>query len=278
MKIACVQMNAGRDIGANLAASAELIRAAAGQEARLIATPENTTMIEPVRAEALARTPDEAHHPGLPFYAQLAKETGRFLLIGSMPVKLAPDRLANRSYLFAPDGTVLARYDKIHLFDVALKGGETYRESDQIRPGGQAVLAELPEARLGMTICYDLRFAALYRALAQAGADILSVPAAFTVPTGEAHWHVLLRARAIETGSFVIAPAQCGTHAEGRRTYGHSLIVGPWGDIRAEAGNEPGVILAECDIEDVRAARRMIPALRHDRAFTGPAALRSVAE
>jgi predicted amidohydrolase len=218
----------------------------------------------------LARTPREADHPAIPFYAGLAKETGAWLLIGSLAVKLDDATLANRSYLLAPSGAIAARYDKIHMFDVDLAGGESYRESATYRPGRQAVLTDLPWARLGMTICYDMRFAYLYRALAKAGAQVITVPAAFTVPTGRAHWHVLLRARAIETGCFVVAAAQCGTHDNGRKTYGHSLIVSPWGEILAEAGEEPGVIVAEIDVAKVEEARRAVPSIEHDRAFELP--------
>jgi len=187
-------------------------------------------------------------------------------------VRVAEDKAANRSILLDPAGRIAARYDKIHMFDVNVPDGQSYRESRAFRPGDVAVLADLPWGRLGLTVCYDLRFPYLYRALAQAGASFLSVPSAFTKLTGEAHWHVLLRARAIETGCFVFAPAQCGTHAEGRQTYGHSLIVAPWGEVLADGGEAPGVVLAEIDPARVDTARSMVPALRHDRRFTGPEA------
>jgi predicted amidohydrolase len=193
-------------------------------------------------------------------------------LIGSMQIKIDATACANRSFLFDPQGRVVARYDKIHMFDVDLDGGESYRESRRFRAGDRAVLADTPWGKIGLTVCYDVRFAYLYRALAQAGASFIAVPSAFTVPTGKAHWSTLLRARAIETGCFVFAPAQCGLHAEGRRTYGHSLIVAPWGDVLAEAGEEPGVIHADIDPAKVEEARRMVPALRHDRRFSGPEA------
>lgn len=270
MKVALVQLNSTRDITSNLTSSEKLIRMAANTGADFIATPENTTSIEPDRKAALANTPEESDHPGVPFYSNLAKDLRKWLLIGSMPVKVKNDKLANRCFLFDPAGQIAARYDKIHLFDVDLKAGESYRESDQIDPGKEAVIANTPWCGIGFSICYDVRFAALYRALAQAGASILTVPAAFTVPTGKAHWHVLLRARAIETGSFVLAPAQCGIHAEGRKTYGHSLIINPWGEVLAEGGEEPGIIYADLNLQDVIEARRMIPALRHDRSFTKP--------
>ena len=233
-------------------------------------TPENTTLIEPNRGRQLAKTPAEEAHPGVPHFAALAKELGIWLLIGSMPVRADEKRIANRSFLFDPKGAIVARYDKIHMFDVDLPNGETYRESNGVRPGGQGVVAQTPWGAIGLTICYDVRFAYLHRALAQAGAVMLTVPAAFTVPTGQAHWHVLLRARAIETGCFVFAPAQTGEHAEGRLTYGHSLIVAPWGEVLADAGDKPGYIVADIDLERVQKARSMVPALRHDREFQRP--------
>lgn len=269
-------MTAGREIGPNLDQAGMLIRQAAKAGAQLIMTPENTSIIEPNKALAVEKGLPEGSHPGLPFFSALAKELGVWLLIGSMAIKLDSGKLANRSFLFGPDGRVQARYDKVHMFDVDLANGETYRESATMQAGESAVVAETPWGGLGLTICYDVRFAYLHRALAQAGASFLTVPAAFTVPTGEAHWHVLLRARAIETGCFVFAPAQCGTHAEGRKTYGHSLIVAPWGEILADAGREPGFIVAEIDTAKVQAARAMVPALRHDRQFSPPASLAAV--
>jgi deaminated glutathione amidase len=269
-KAACVQMNSAAEIAPNLESASALIRAAAGAGAQLVMTPENTTLIEPNRARSLAKTPPEDAHPGVPHFAALAKELGIWLLIGSMPVRADDKRIANRSFLFDPNGAVAARYDKIHMFDVDLPNGETYRESNGVRPGEQAVVASTPWGGLGLTICYDVRFGYLHRALAHAGAVMLTVPAAFTVPTGQAHWHVLLRARAIETGCYVFAPAQTGEHAEGRLTYGHSLIVSPWGEVLADAGNKPGFIIADVDVEQVQKARSMVPALRHDREFQRP--------
>lgn len=282
-KVACVQLNAARDIAPNIEAASRLIREARRAGADFILTPENTGMIEPKRGLLLEKVRSEAEHPGIPAFSALAAELGVWLLIGSMQIKLDATHCANRSLLFDPTGAIAARYDKIHMFDVELAAGESYRESATFRPGSAAVVADLPWGRLGLSVCYDLRFAYLYRALAHAGASFLTVPAAFTVPTGSAHWHVLLRARAIETGSFVFAPAQCGTHAEGRKTYGHSLIVAPWGEILAEAGDEPAVITAEIDPAKVLEARGMVPALRHDRTFSGPepskaSPLRTVAE
>jgi predicted amidohydrolase len=270
VKFACVQMTAGPEVGPNLDAAAALIREAAAGGAKFIFTPENTSIIEPNREQALAKSFTEDEHPGLPYFSKLAKQLGVWLLIGSMPIRVEAERLANRSFLIDDQGRIIARYDKIHLFDVDLPNGEVYRESERIRPGSQAVLAPTPWGTLGMTVCYDLRFPQLYRDLAHAGASIISIPAAFTVPTGEAHWHVLLRARAIETGAFVFAPAQCGTHAGGRRTYGHSLIVAPWGEILAEAGETPGTIATVIDFSQVAAARNMIPSLRHDRDYARP--------
>jgi predicted amidohydrolase len=236
-------------------------------------TPEVSDMIEPRRALRLEKAREEGAHPMLAAFRDLARETGAYLLLGSIVVRVpGEERLGNRSFLIAPDGAILARYDKIHMFDVELAGGESYRESAAFRPGDAAVLAALPWGVLGITVCYDLRFPQLYRALAQAGADFLSIPSAFTVPTGQAHWHVLLRARAIENGCFVFAPAQWGEHAEGRKTYGHALIVAPWGEVLAEAADGPGFILAEIDPAKVAEARRSVPALGHDRAFAPPRA------
>ena len=269
-KAACVQLNSAPEIAPNLESASVLIRAAAGAGAQLVMTPENTTLIEPNRGRALAKTPPEEAHPGVPHFAALAKELGLWLLIGSMPVRADDKRIANRSFMFDPNGVVVARYDKIHMFDVDLPNGETYRESNGVRPGEQAVVASTPWGGLGLTICYDVRFGYLHRALAHAGAVLLTVPAAFTVPTGQAHWHVLLRARAIETGCYVFAPAQTGEHAEGRLTYGHSLIVSPWGEVLADAGEKPGFIIADVDLDEVQKARSMVPALRHDREFQRP--------
>ena len=267
LRVACVQVNAGTEIAENLTAAGDLIRRARDAGASFIATPENVGMIVQGRDKVLARVRPEAEHPGFPFFADLARETGAWLLAGSLGVLLEDGRVANRSVLFDGQGRVAARYDKIHMFDVDLKAGESYRESATFRPGERAVVAATPWGGLGMTVCYDVRFAYLYRALAQAGASILTVPSAFTVPTGSAHWHVLLRARAIETGCFVLAPAQTGTHDAGRRTYGHSLIVSPWGEVLADAGEEVGIVVADLDLDRVAEARRMIPALTHDRSF-----------
>lgn len=269
--VACVQTSSAREVADSLAQVMPLVREARAQGADLICTPENVALLEPVRALKFAKAEPEEGHRALAAFRGLARETGAWLLVGSLAIKVAAERLANRSYLLGPDGAVVAKYDKLHLFDVDLPTGESHRESATIAPGDRAVLAPTPWGPLGMSVCYDLRFAYLYRALAKAGALYLAVPSAFTVPTGQAHWHILQRARAIETGCFVFAPAQCGTHAEGRRTYGHSLIVAPWGEILAEAGEAPAVILARIDPALAQAARAAIPALTHDRAFLAPA-------
>jgi predicted amidohydrolase len=267
---ACVQINAQREFEPNISVIGDLVRRARNAGASFILTPEISAMFEPKRELHLAKARDEGENPALAAFRALAAETGAWLLIGSMAIKIAEARLANRSFLIAPDGVIAARYDKIHMFDVDLKNGESYRESALYQPGEASVLAALPWGVLGMTVCYDLRFPYLYRALAQAGADFLSIPSAFTVPTGRAHWHVLQRARAIENACFVFAPAQWGEHAEGRKTYGHSLIVDPWGEILADAGEGVGFVTAEIDPVKIAEARRMVPSLRHDRAVATP--------
>ena len=276
-RAACVQLTSDRDPKKTFPAAAALIREAAAGGASLVMTPEVTPMLEPRGRLVLEKVRPEAADEWLPRYRSLARETGAWLLLGSMAVKVGEERCANRSLLIDPGGAVVARYDKIHMFDVDLEGGESYRESRRYRPGGEAVVADTPWGRIGMTVCYDMRFPSLYRDLAQAGADYLTVPSAFARPTGSAHWHVLLRARAIETGCFVFAPAQCGEHAEGRKTFGHSLIVDPWGEVLADGGKEPGVVAAEIDPARVREARRMVPSLGHDRPYTPPGKLREYA-
>jgi predicted amidohydrolase len=219
------------------------------------------------RDQMLAATSPEESDPSLGGFRTLARDLGLWLHIGSLAIKVSPERAANRSFLIDPGGEIVSRYDKIHMFDVDLAGGESYRESRSYRPGDQAVVAELPWGRLGLTICYDLRFPMLHRALAEAGASFLAIPAAFTKQTGEAHWHVLMRARAIENTAFVFAAAQGGHHEDGRDTFGHSLIVDPWGRILAEGGTEPAVVLAKIDTADVAGARAKIPSLQHGRRF-----------
>ena len=268
-KAACVQLRSSDDVAENIRDTARLVREAASQGATFVATPENTTLMAPDGGAKLAHSHDEAHDPALPVFSALAKELNIWLLIGSLAIKVSDTKTANRSFLFAPDGSIAARYSKLHLFDVTLASGEAYRESDTVEGGGEAVLAKTSLGVLGLSICYDVRFPHLYRRLAQNGAFLFTVPSAFTVPTGQAHWHVLLRARAIENGAFVIAPAQGGLHANGRKTYGHSLIVSPWGEILAEAGTDPGVIMAEIDPALSVQARARVPSLLHDRAYTG---------
>lgn len=268
IKVACVQMRSGTSVAQNIAAAEVLIRDAAGQGAELIATPEMTTLLVRQAGAAWENSTSEDADPGLAAFRKLAKELGVTLLIGSIAVRAEGNKCANRSMLIRPDGEVAGRYDKIHMFDVQLNAGNIYRESDSYAAGASAVVADLPAAKLGMTICYDVRFPELFRQLALAGAQIIAVPAAFTRITGEAHWHILLRARAIETGCFIIAPAQGGKHQDGRETFGHSLIIDPWGEILAEGGTEPGVITATLDLAKVDEVRGKIPSLQHARPFT----------
>jgi len=269
-RAACVQLRSSDDVAENVRAASDLIREAKGKGAEFVATPENTTLMAPDGGAKLERSFPEDRDPALPAFAALAEELGIWLLIGSLAIKVSESKTANRSFLFDPKGRIAARYDKIHLFDVDLPSGEKYRESNTVAGGDRAMLADLPWGKAGLTICYDLRFPQLYRRLAQSGAFLHTVPSAFTETTGKAHWHVLLRARAIENGAFVIAPAQGGTHANGRRTYGHSLIVAPWGEILAEGGVDPGVIIADIDPALAADARARVPNLKHDRAFEGP--------
>jgi predicted amidohydrolase len=269
---ACIQMRSGTEPEANLAAATALVREAAGQGATLIATPEMTNLLDIRPGMARPKVRPEAKDESLPAFRALAGELGITLLIGSLAITLedgADDRFANRSFLIGPDGGVIARYDKIHMFDVEVGDGQNYRESRAYRPGETAVLAAAPFGKLGLTICYDVRFPHLHRALAKAGADVLTIPAAFTRVTGEAHWHILVRARAIETGCFVIAPAQAGKHEDGRETFGHSLIVSPWGEVLAEgSATEPGIVMADIDLAEVAKARGRIPALGNEQVFS----------
>ena len=266
-RAACVQLRSSDDVNDNVRAASALIREAKAQGAAFIATPENTTLMAPDGGAKLAQSFSESHDPALPKFAALAEELGVWLLIGSLAIKVSDTKTANRSFLIDPKGRITARYDKIHLFDVDLPSGEKYRESNTVAGGDTAVLADTPWGKLGLSICYDMRFPQLYRALAKKGAFALTAPSAFTETTGKAHWHVLLRARAIENGAFVIAPAQGGLHANGRKTYGHSLIIAPWGEILAEAGVDPCVIVADIDPEASKDARTRIPNLQHDRPF-----------
>jgi predicted amidohydrolase len=276
-RAATVQMNSGIDVKANVADAERLIRAAAADGAEYVLTPEMTTILDKDRERLLARIDFEETDPSLKRFRSLAEKLGIHVHIGSMAIKLAAPAsspgqaaVANRSFLIGPDGGILARYDKIHMFDVDLAGGESYRESRLYRPGNAATVADLPWGRLGLSVCYDVRFPNLYHTLARSGSTVIAIPAAFTKTTGEAHWHVLIRARAIETGSFIVAGAQGGHHEDGRDTYGHSMIVDPWGKILAEAGTEPGFIVADIDPEQSALVRGRIPALANARSFSGP--------
>jgi len=263
-KAACVQMRGKRDPAENLEDAIRMIREAAKAGATYVQTPEISNIVNRDRPALLAAIRTEADDPMLKALSALAKELGITIHIGSLAIKNG-DKVANRAFMIGQDGGLLARYDKLHLFDVDLPNGETWRESNTFTGGVEAVAVDLPEARLGMAICYDVRFPYLFRALADAGCSILSAPACFTKQTGEAHWSVLQRARAIENGAFMISAAQAGLHEDGRETYGHSIIVDPWGKVLAEAGNEPGIIMAEIDLAAVGDARGKIPALRHTR-------------
>ncbi|MCX5581236.1 carbon-nitrogen hydrolase family protein [Kaistia terrae] len=269
-KAACVQMRSGRSVAANVDDAEALIRAAAAAGAGYVLTPEMTTILDRDKEALLASIGPEEIDPSLQRFREIARELGIHLHIGSMAIKLADDHIANRSFLIAPNGAIIGRYDKIHMFDVDLSGGESYRESATYRAGDTAIVADLPWTKIGLTICYDVRFPALHRTLAKAGASILAVPAAFTKKTGEAHWHVLLRSRAIETGSYIAAAAQAGHHEDGRDTYGHSMIIDPWGKILAEADDQPGFIIAEIDPAFSASARLAIPALVNARDFALP--------
>jgi len=272
-RLGCVQVNAGDDMAANLDAAEGFARAAARAGAQLIGFPENVAFMAPDGVGVREAARPEADHPALVRFKALARELEAWLVVGSLGIAGADNdgRVANRSFVIDATGQVMSSYDKIHMFDVVLSGGESYRESSTFCPGARAVVTDTPFGRLGLTICYDVRFPYLYRALAQAGAELIAVPAAFTRTTGVAHWHTLLRARAIETGAYIFAPAQCGTHPRGRQTYGHSLIVNPWGEVLADGGDEPGFICADIDLARVAQVRAQIPALTHDRDFTGPA-------
>jgi deaminated glutathione amidase len=266
-KVALIQMRSGLEPEANLAAVLAGIDEAKRGGADYVQTPEMTNVLENNRERLFTKIFDEEHDPTLATLREVARKLSIYIHLGSLAVKATPEKAANRAFLIDRNGDIAARYDKIHMFDVDLAGGESYRESNTYRPGDLAVVADLPWGRLGLTVCYDLRFPALYRALAEAGASFLAIPSAFTKQTGEAHWHVLMRARAIENGSFVFAAAQGGRHEHGRDTFGHSLVVDPWGKIIAEGGAEPGVIFADIDPAQVAAARGRIPSLSHGRRF-----------
>jgi predicted amidohydrolase len=266
-KAAMIQMRAGLMPAANVDAAARLIERAKTDGASYVQTPEMTNVLAAKREQLFATIVEEEKDASLAAFRDLARRHRIILHVGSLAVRLSPDRAANRAFLIDPQGEIIARYDKIHMFDVNLANGESYRESNNYTPGESAIVADLPWGRLGLTICYDLRFPALYRALAEAGASYLAIPSAFTKQTGESHWHVLNRARAIENGCFVFAAAQGGKHENGRETFGHSLIIDPWGRVLAEGGTEPGVVMAEIDPAEVATARSRISSLQHGRRF-----------
>jgi deaminated glutathione amidase len=266
-KVGLIAMRSGRDPQGNLDAVLAAIDQAKRAGADYVQTPEMTNIMEIKRERLFANIFADENDPTLATLREVARKLGIYIHIGSLAIKASPEKAVNRSFLIDRKGDVAARYDKIHMFDVDLGGGESYRESNTYRAGELAVVADLPWGRLGLTVCYDLRFPALYRALAEAGASFFAIPAAFTRQTGEAHWHVLMRARAIENGCFVLAAAQGGRHENGRETFGHSLVVDPWGRIVAEGGTEPGVVLAEIDPAEAAAARAKIPSLHHGRRF-----------
>ena len=265
--VACVQNCATNDLDANLHKVAALIRSAKDAGASLIVLPEFFCNLEPGDGNYYEAGYTAEDHPALARMRTLAAELASWLVLGSIPVRAAAPKVFNRCFVVDPHGAVTATYDKIHLFDVAIKDGQNYRESNAVAAGEQAVVTALPWGKLGLSICYDVRFPHLYRQLAQAGADFITIPAAFTAKTGAAHWHTLVRGRAIETGCYVFAPGQCGTRPWGRQTYGHSLIVDPWGTVLADGGEDEGFVLAEVDPARVVATRRMIPSLHHDRHF-----------
>jgi predicted amidohydrolase len=269
-KVALVQTNSKAEPADNIAEVGALIRQAKADGADLITTPEIVGMLAKSKADSFARVKPEEEHEVLAAFRGLAAELGVWILIGSISIKLSDDKMANRSFLVNPTGDIVARYSKIHMFDVQVGDGRVYRESSTYQPGEQAVLVDTPWGVAGMTICYDIRFPYLYRSLAQAGAKMIFAPAAFTKVTGQAHWHVLQRARAIENGCFIISPAQWGTHADGRETYGHSIVVAPWGEVLADAGEGVGVTMAEIDLSLVDAARTKVPSLTHDRDYGDP--------
>ncbi len=267
---ACVQVNASDDMNGNIATIVGMATEARQQGADMVFLPENAVLMTWGRANILANAFPEDEHPGLIALKALARDTGLWVHGGTLHVRIG-ERAANRTLVISPDGMIVGRYDKIHMFDVSLANGETYRESATFEAGSALSTVALPWGVLGLSVCYDIRFPQLYRALAHAGADIITIPAAFTRTTGEAHWHVLQRARAMENACWVISPAQTGTHANNRQTFGHAVIVDPWGTVVADAGTEPGLIMAEIDMSQVAEVRAMIPSLGHDRPFSLPA-------
>ncbi|EAV45864.1 hypothetical protein SIAM614_24632 [Stappia aggregata IAM 12614] len=266
---ACIQLRSGKTISDNADAAESLIRAATKDGAQFVQTPEMSNVLVRSRQELQERISDAEDDLFLKRARALAADLGIYLHLGSLAVLAGNGKIANRAFLIEPDGNILAVYDKIHMFDVDLPNGESWRESATYEPGTQTVIADLPFAKVGMAVCYDIRFPAIFRTQARVGAQVLTAPAAFTRQTGEAHWHVLQRARAIENGAFVISAAQGGTHEDGRETYGHSLIVDPWGSVIAELDHdEPGYVLAEIDTEAVAKARQRIPAIANERGFS----------
>lgn len=280
---ACLQMRSGKTVSDNVDTVVRLAREAKDSGASFLQTPEMTNVLVRSREELFDIILPEEADPALAAFQELAHALGVWLHVGSLAIRLEGDRAANRAFVIDPDGEITARYDKIHMFDVDLPNGESWRESQTYRPGEQAIVADLPWGRLGLTICYDVRFPTLHRALAEHGAEVIASPAAFTKQTGEAHWNILLRARAIETGSFVIAAAQGGRHEDGRETFGHSLIVDPWGRVLAEGGAEPCVVMAEIDLDKSPDTRKKIPSLENGRRFgvvpasNAPAVLHDIA-
>lgn len=269
--VALVQPESGNDMKKNIAAAERYVRQAAAKGAELILLPENVALMCGNQKELVANTHEEKNHPGLKAFRQLAKELGVWLVIGSLGVySPAVRKFYNRSFVLNNKGEVTARYDKIHLFDATLPGGERYGESARYKHGARAVVAHTPWGGIGLSVCYDVRFPHLYRSLAKAGAVMLAVPAAFTHTTGQAHWHILLRARAIENGCFVLAPGMTGQHPGGRKTFGHSLAVDPWGRVLADAKAKKGIVLATLDLNEVGKVRQMLPSLTHDRHFLLP--------
>jgi deaminated glutathione amidase len=266
-RVACLQMQTGNDLATNLDTVQTMARAAARDGARFVLTPEYTLMMDGSGRVMRERALEADGRPALPGLQALAKELSVWLLVGSLTLKTDADRIANRSYLIAADGSVVASYDKIHMFDVTLPDGKVIRESSAYCPGERATIADTPWGKIGLTVCYDLRFPHLYRALAKAGARYLTIPSSFQRATGKVHWHTLIKARAIENACFVFAPAMCGEHPGNRTTYGHSLIVDPWGDVLADGGDQPGIIYADIDPARVDRVRSMLPSLEHDREF-----------
>lgn len=268
-KAACIQLNSDNQMRRNIASAEKWLRQAQREGAALVALPENAVMMAKDKEEAKAYAFSESEHPALQAFRKLAEELKLWILVGSLGIKIKDnEKYFNRSYLISDHGEIAAKYDKIHLFDVALTNGEQHKESSRIEPGKEAVVAKTPFAALGLTICYDLRFPQLFRSLAKKGAECITVPAAFTEYTGQAHWEVLLRARAIENGCYILAPAMTGTHPANRQTHGHSMIIDPWGKVLADAGKEEGVIVAEIDTDYVKEIRASLPSLTHDRDFT----------